>query len=344
MKEKQEYLFVSVVIVNYNGMHLLRDCLDSLREQRFRAFEVIVVDNASMDGSADYLQENYPEVKIIRHNTNRGYGGGNNIGIKASSGRYYALLNNDTKADKEWLAMLADAAVRYPDGGMFASKVLNYHDPSIIDNTGLLIYRDGLARGRGRLETDNGQYNREEEVLLPSGCACLYSREMLDQIGLFDEDFFLYMDDVDMGLRARLAGWKCLYVPTAVVYHKYSATAQPFSPLKAYLLERNRLWVIAKHFPFCMIAASPFYTVMRYTVQVYGALTGRGAGSRLVQTGSFWQAVLIVLRAYGAACLGMGKMFRERKRMRRLRKISAAEFSDLFSKFAISVRELSLKD
>jgi GT2 family glycosyltransferase len=335
---------ISVIIVNYNGRPLLGECLDSLREQIFKDFEVIVVDNASTDGSISFLRERYPEVALVGNTENRGYGGGNNDGIRVSRGEYIAILNNDAVVDKRWLAALVEATVRHEVCGMFASKILNYYDRSIIDNAGLLIYRDGLARGRGRLEQDIGQYDREEEVLLPSGCSCLYSKKMLEQTGLFDEDLFLYMDDVDLGLRARLAGWMCMYVPEAVVYHKYSATAEPFSPLKAFLLERNRIWVTVKYFPLRMLLMSPFYTLVRYTVQGFGALAGRGAAGRLVQSGSFLSALGIVCSAYGSACRGLAKTIGKRRRMRPLWKISAAAFSDFFTRFAISVQELSLKE
>jgi GT2 family glycosyltransferase len=152
------------------------------------------------------------------------------------------------------------------------------------------------------------------------------------------------MDDVDIGLRGRLAGWSCVYVPEAVVYHKYSATTQPFSPLKAFLLERNRIWVVLKYFPPAMCGASLFYTSLRYAMQAYGALTGRGAGSRLVQSGSLWQAAGVLCRAHVAALRGAGRMLGKRRAMRRLRKISAGEFSGYFRRFGIGVGELSLKE
>ena len=123
---------------------------------------------------------------------------------------------------------------------MFAPKILSLTDRKIIDNVGQLLYADGLSRGRGRLEADRGQYDQEEEILLPSGCAMLLRRTMLADIGGFDEDLFAYCDDTDLGLRAQLAGWRCRSVPAAVVYHAYSATTSAYSPLKAFLVERNR--------------------------------------------------------------------------------------------------------
>jgi len=335
---------ISVVIVNYNGVRLLTDCLDSLRLQTFRDFEVIFVDNASSDESVVFVTDNYPEVKVIVNSENLGYGGGNNTGIISSKGKYVALLNNDTRVDARWLDRLHAAAEKDRAIGMCASKILNYYHPEIIDNTGLLIYRDGIARGRGRLEKDAGQYALEEEVFFPSGCAGLYRREMLDEIGLFDEDFFLYVDDVDIGLRARMAGWKCLYVPDAVVYHKYSATTEPYSPLKAYLVERNRIWVVIKCFPLGMAAESLFYTMLRYIMQGYGIATGKGAGSRLVRSGSGLASVFILLRAYLSAFRKFSNMVRKRKRIMAAKKVSKREISLWFRRFGIGARELALKD
>ncbi len=335
---------ISVIIVNYNGLSHLRECLDSLRVQTLRDFEVVLVDNASSDGSVEFVKENYPEVKIIKNQRNLGYGGGNNAGIRESKGRYIALLNNDTKVDPQWLQKLFEAAEKDKKIGMCASKILNYYQPGIIDNTGLLIYRDGIGRGRGRLEKDAGQYDSEEEVFSPSGCAGLYNKAMLDEIGLLDEDFFLYVEDVDIGLRGRIAGWRCVYVPDALVYHKYSATTEPYSPLKAYLVERNRIWVVIKCFPFDMILLSPFYTLLRYAVQGYGAMTGTGASGRLMKSTSVLRTLRILLKAYITALAGFGRMIRKRREIMKLKKTENSEFRTWFRKFGVGVKEVSLKE
>jgi len=335
---------VSVIIVNYNGAHHLKECLDSLREQTFRDFDVILVDNASTDDSVAFTRNTCPEAVIIENRENVGYGGGNNAGIRQSRGRYVVLLNNDTKVDPQWLEKLIGPAEKDKRVGMCASKIMDYSHPQIIDNTGLLIYRDGVARGRGRLEKDAGQYALEEEVFIPSGCAGLYRREMLEEIGLLDEDFFLYVDDVDIGFRARLAGWKCMYVPDAIVYHKYSATVEPYSPLKAYLVERNRIWVVMKCFPAGLAITSIFSTLLRYLMQGYGIVTGKGAGSRLVRSGSGAGSAGILVRAYVSAFRKFGIMVRKRKQISRTRKVSTREIARWFRRFGIGVKELALKD
>ncbi len=335
---------VSVIIVNYNGRALLGDCLDSLGAQTMKDFEVILVDNNSADDSVTFVQERYPGVTIVRNRANLGYGGGNNAGIRISRGNYAVFLNNDTEVDARWLEQLVKPAEKDPAVGMCASKILNYYDRGQLDNTGLLMYRDGIARGRGRLERDVGQYDREEEIFFPSGCACLYRREIFEQLGEFDEDFFLYVDDVDMGLRARLGGWTCIYAPTAIVYHKYSATTEAYSPLKALLVERNRIWVMLKCFPWPMVLTSLFHTLLRYALQGYGMVRGRGAGSRFVKSGSALGGVTVLLRAYASAFRKYGTMIAKRKRIMSLRKVTNSAFRGWFKKYGIGAAELALKD
>ena len=198
----------SVIILNWNGRHLLEECLSSIRSQTFRDFETIVVDNGSTDGSVDWVKERWADsVSTVALPSNLGFAGGNNAGIRLARGRYVILLNNDTAVDPGWLAAMDDAVRRHPDAGMFTPKILNYYRRDEIDNTGHLIYPDGMARGRHRLEKDDGRFDEEGEVLSPSGCAGCYRRRMLDEIGLLDDAFFAYGEDVDLGLRGRWAGW-----------------------------------------------------------------------------------------------------------------------------------------
>ena len=162
----------SVIVLNWNGRHLLEECLSSIRSQTFRDFETIVVDNGSTDGTVDWLKERWAEsVSTVALPSNLGFAGGNNAGIRVARGRYVILLNNDTAVDPGWLAAMDDAVRRHPDAGMFTPKILNYYRRDEIDNTGHLIYPDGLARGRDRLEKDDGRFDEEGETLWPSGCA-----------------------------------------------------------------------------------------------------------------------------------------------------------------------------
>lgn len=336
---------VSVVIVNWNGRHLLGECLDSLAAQHAGGVEVVLVDNGSQDGSAEFVGERYPGVRLVGLRENRGFAGGNNAGIAVARGKYIALLNNDTKADPSWLADLIDAAEASPRRvGMWACKILSYDEPGMIDNVGLLLYPDGLGRGHGRLEQDRGQFDLPGEAFAPSGCAGLYRKEMLDEIGLFDAEFFAYADDVDIGLRARLAGWECRYVPSARVYHKYSASSSAYSLFKAFLVERNRIWVLLKYFPMELVLASPFFTFLRMLLHLAGAVSGQGASGKFSEQHSVFRAMLIVLKAWGAALAEVPGICRQRRAFSPLKRLGRPGFYRLLCRYRISAREVALKE
>ena len=177
---------VSIVIPNWNGKKYLKDCIDSLRSQSHANIEIIVVDNASKDDSIEYLQTNFSEVKIIKHNDNLGFGAANNTGIKAAQGKYLMMLNNDTKLEPDCIEELIKAIEKDERYGACASKILLKFEDNILDVAGIAVCLDGLSIGRGRLES-GAKFNDEEEVFFASDCACLYKREMLDDIGLSDE-------------------------------------------------------------------------------------------------------------------------------------------------------------
>jgi GT2 family glycosyltransferase len=330
--------------VNWNGKHLLGECLESLRRQTFHDFEIVLVDNASSDGSVEYIREQYREVNLVTLPVNKGFAGGNNAGIRIASGSYIALLNNDTKTDPAWLESLIKEAESNPAAGMLACKILSYGNPDMIDNVGLLIYRDGLARGKGRLERDQGQYDQKGEALFPSGCAGLYRRNMLEETGLFDEEFFAYADDVDLGLRGRLMGWGCVYVPAAMVLHKYSSSSASYSSMKAFLVERNRVWVLLKYYPVELIAASLYFTAKRLLLQFYGALSGKGASGKFTAENSLFQAGIVLLRAWCSALAAIPQVLRQRWEFSKKRRIGRREFYRLISEFGISASEIALRD
>jgi len=335
----------SVIVLNWNGKAHLEGCLASLAGQTFRNFEAIVVDNGSTDGSVEWLDARCGgDIRVVALRENRGFAGGNNAGIANARGEYVILLNNDTEADPGWLLALSAAVRRHPGAGMFTPKILNFYRRDEIDNTGHVIYRDGLARGRHRLEKDDGRFDGEGETLWPSGCAGVYRREMLDGIGLLDDAFFAYGEDVDLGLRARWAGWTCFYVPDAVVYHKYSATAGSYSPQKAFLVERNRLWILFKNFPLREILLSPFYTFHRYGMHLRGALTGKGASARFAKDFSVARLAAIALKAGFSALPAMPRVLAERVRHMRNRRITVTEFRALLSRFSMTGAEAAWKE
>ena len=336
---------LSVIIPNWNGKHFLTECIDSLKEQTFRDFETILVDNGSTDGSAEFAEKRYGEfIRVLRNNENLGFAGGNNIGIQAARGKYIVLLNNDTWADPHWLEELVKATQIDSLIGMWGSKIRSYFQRNKIEGIGELIYWDGLCRAQGQFEQDDGQYEVMQEILFPPGCGAMYRKSVLDEIGLFDEDFFAYGDDTEIGIRARLAGWKCLYVPRAIIYHKNSGTGGQHSPFKAYYVERNRFWITLKYFPLPLLLFTPFFTIWRFAFQAYGALSHRGAAGKFTQMHSPWHLIGILFKAYGSGFRGLPKMWEKRRRLSRLRKVSFREIFSWFKRFGISAREISLRD
>ncbi|SRR5579871_104632 len=325
---------VSVVIPHWNRRDYLRNCLRSLDAQTLADHEVIVIDNASTDGSAEMVEREFPRVAIIRNPENRGFCGAVNQGIQASRGDYIALLNNDTEADPRWLAALVDGVRSQPGIGMAATKILYYDRRDIIDKVGHLIYPDGQNRGRGSGERDRGQFDTPEPALLPDGCAALYDRRVFETAGLFDEDFFAYADDAELGLRARLAGWGCLYIPGAVVYHHHATTMGRFSTDRLVLVERNRMWLAMKLFPWPLLCLNPWYSTLRWGGNAWAAITGRGEAGQVPPARLIWCA----LRACGEAVAGLPRMWRKRRQVRR--KISDREFMNLLAKFRIPLAEL----
>ncbi len=335
---------VSVIVPNLNGMSLLEACLSSLERQTFKDFEVILVDNGSSDGSVAYVKAKFPWVdSIIENRSNLGFPKACNQGIEASGGDYIVLLNNDTEAHPAWLSELVRVADENPGAGMFATKTLFFDERDVIDTAGHLMYPDGLNRGRGRLEVDRGQYDDKTDVFFPSGCAALYRRKMLGEVGLFDEHHFAYGDDTDIGMRGRLAGWGCLFVPGAIVYHRYSATTGEYSPAKVFLVERNRIWIVWKYFPMKHLITAPFYSFLRYCYQAYGAFSKKGAAGKFTQQYPAGMLVAAVLKAYVSAFAGMPRVCRERRKMMKLRKVAGAEIDRWFKTYRMSVQEISLK-
>ncbi|MDB5178134.1 MAG: hypothetical protein JWN01_77 [Patescibacteria group bacterium] len=219
---------VTVVIPNWNGIDLIEDCLEALREQT-QEHQVIVVDNGSVDGSNDIVRVKFPDVRLLEFPNNAGFAGGVNRGIRPAleqGADCIALLNNDAVADKHWLERLVAAMEAQPKAGMVAAKILT-QDGKRLDSTGDFYSTWGFAFPRGRGEVDTGQYDGPEqrEIFSASGGASLYRAEMLREIGLFDERFFAYFEDVDISFRAQLAAWRVVYEPRATVRHYIGGTS-----------------------------------------------------------------------------------------------------------------------
>jgi len=237
----------SIVIPNWNGIEHLPGCLDSLRTQTYRNTKVILVDNGSTDGSQALVTGQYPEVRLVPLERNLGLTGGNNIGFHAARGEILISLNNDTEAHPHFVEALVNALSEHPEAGMAAAKMLLFDRRDQIHSAGDGYGQDGIPFNRGVWQRDEGQFDEPGWIFGGCGGAVAYRRAMLDDVGTFDESFFMYCEDVDLNWRAQLAGWRCWYAPQAIVYHKLSATGG--GPIASYYTGRNTLWVIAKNYP-----------------------------------------------------------------------------------------------
>ncbi len=332
---------ISVIVINWNRRELLRSCLASVAAQRGADFETIVVDNGSDDGSREMLARDFPSVRVIANVQNRGFCAANNQGIAAARGAYIALLNNDAEADPGWLASLRRAIDRSPDAGMAATKILVYEDPGKIDKVGHLIYPDGQNRGRGTGETDAGQYDDPCEVLWPDGCAAMYKRAMLDEVGAFDEDFFAYADDAELGLRARIAGWTCWYTPEAVVRHHRGSTLGVRSSRRLELIERNRVLLATKLFPWSLLWLNGAFYAARLTAGAWAAARGEGEMAYFPGLGGKLRAAMAMLKGDLQALAIVPRMLRKRRDVRRIAKLSPRQVRELILGNRISLKALS---
>jgi len=300
-------MMLSVIVVNYNGQKYLDTCLSSLADQSSGDFEVIIVDNGSTDGSVQDVQTRHPGSRLIRLPTNKGYSGALNEGIRYAKGDYILALNNDTILDRHFIAsirlpMEADVSV-----GMCASKMLL--PDGRINSTGICLSLSGAAWDRGMFQPDEGQFDKTGEVFGPCGGAALYRREMLDEIGYFDEEFFLYMEDVDVALRGRMAGWQCVYVPQAVVIHYHSGTSGYGSDLSVYYGNRNIIWYSIKDLPaLLLLLFLPFIVGRNIGVIGYYATQGQA---------------MTALKAKIDGCRGLGRMLKKRRKI--IRKVGYKE-------------------
>ncbi|HXP87163.1 MAG TPA: glycosyltransferase family 2 protein [Bryobacteraceae bacterium] len=340
---------VRVIVVNWNRRELLRACLESLARQTHPFFEVVVVDNGSSDGSPELVREMaaaFPvPLRLIANIVNRGFCAANNQGMEGAEGPFIALLNNDAEAEPGWLDALVAAISTGDDAGasvgMAASKILVWEDPRRIDKCGHLIYPDGQNRGRGSGQLDHGQFDTLDETLWPDGCAAMYRRAMLMEIGGFDEDFFAYADDAELGLRARIAGWQCFYTPHAVVRHHRGATLGLGSARRLKLIERNRVLLVVKLFPWNLLWANGAYFMARIGAGLWAALRNRGELRHYPNPAGKAGAGLALLWGTVSALPLIPSMWTKRRAFRKLRRLSPAQIRELLMRHRIGLRELS---
>ncbi len=307
---------ISVIIPNWNGAQHLPTCLQSLRRQTYPNFEVIVVDNASTDSSRELLARDYPEVRVIALPENLGFAGGVNVGIRAARGDFIALLNNDTETDPHWLAELARALAEYPEAGLAASKLRLFDRRDVLHSAGDVYRVDGTADSRGVWQHDDGRFDDDRWVFSGCGGAVAYRRSMLGEIGLFDTDFYFNLEDVDLAWRAQLAGYRCIFVPRAIVYHKVSATGA--GVISSFYTGRNTIWVIAKDYPGSLLRRYWPRVIAAQTRIAWQALKAwRGAAARAR------------LRGQLAGLLGIPRMLAKRRAIQQMRRVSDAYLESL---------------
>jgi GT2 family glycosyltransferase len=338
---------VSIIVVNWNGMKFIEDCLSSLEKQTWKNREFILVDNGSDDGSAELLKKwakRVPRARTILLSQNTGFCKANNFAFAEAGGEWIALINNDAVAEADWIEELLRRGDPERRVGMLGGKILFDEPKGVIDKAGHLIYWDGQNRGRGTMERDVGQYDREEEILWPDACAALYHRKVFEETGGFDEAFFAYGDDADLGMRARLLGWKAWYVPRAVVHHRHSATAGAYSPLKIMLVERNRLLLAIKNFPLLLLLSNPYWSIRRFLGHAYAASKRRGAAGQLVASQGWGRTLLIMGWAHLSAARLLPSAIRKRRKIRKTRRLSDREIRELMRLFQINLAELTQRD
>jgi len=274
---------VSVIVPSLNGAHLLPDCLDSLSHQSYANLEVIVADGASTDATAEMLTRRYPSVRLLRLRRNLGFAGNVNAGLRAARGDVLCLLNNDAQAEPDWVAACVQALALHAEAGSVASKVL-YADGRTINSAGDLLGRDGAPRQRGNRCPDGAEWDAPSRVFGASGGAAAYRRSMLADVGLFDEAFFMYLEDVDLAFRAQLLGWSAWYEPAARATHVGGASGG--GKLESYYNGRNLIRLIAKDVPDGLLRTM-LADVLRYQAQRARAAMAawRGAAARATLRG-----------------------------------------------------------
>lgn len=307
---------VYVVVLNWNGKDFVEECLNSLQRQTYKA-ELVVVDNGSTDGSVELIEKKYPKIHLIKERMNHGFAGGVNIGIKyaiKNNADAIALFNNDAVAKKDWLEQLVKTMTQNSSAGIITCKLMR-SDKKHFDSTGDFYSIRGIPFPRGRNTSDKGQYEKMEEVFGASGGASLYRTELLNDIGLFDERFFAYYEDVDISFRAQLAGWKVVYQPKAIAYHEVSATGSKLGNFSHYHSNKNFYFLYLKNMPTKLF--------IKY-MPSFAYQAARSAASSLVhlRLSSYLKAMFIVL-------LNLPSVFIDRRIIQSSKRVNAKYIDSL---------------
>ena len=301
---------ICVIIVNWNAGAYLKRCVLSLNKQILPPAEVIIVDNASTDLSVDGLEECYPAVKVFRLDKNIGFAAANNYAARLASGtcHWLALLNPDAFPEPDWLASLMDAAREHPECQFFGSRLMNANQPSMIDGTGDINHISGLVWRDGHENAADASMLKRKKVFSPCGAAALYCREAFAEANGFDEDYFCYVEDVDLGFRLRLLGYRCLYVPESVVHHVGSATTSVGSDFSIYHGHRNLVWTYFKDMPGVFFwLFLPLHILLNFFSIIGFGLCGKFS---------------VILRSKVDAFRGIPPMWKKRRAIQKQRKVS----------------------
>ena len=317
---------VTVIVVNWNGEKFLERCLAALMGQTVKPHEIIVVDNASSDGSVEIVQR-FPAMRLMLPGQNTGFARGNNLAIEGASleSAWVALINPDAFAEPRWLEAFLLAAESNPGFDVFGSKLVNAAAPTMLDGTGDAYHLSGLVWRMGHGAPVPTSIENEREVFSPCAAAALYRRKALCEIGGFDEDYFCYVEDVDLGFRLRLAGYRCLYVPQSVAHHVGSGTTGgQHSDFSTYHGHRNFVWTFVKDMPGVLFwLLLPLHVSLNLASIIWFALRGRAG---------------VILRAKRDALLGLPKMWRKRQHIQKTRVASIGEVWRQLNKLVIPIK------
>lgn len=331
---------IAIIIVNWNGLKYLDNCFSSLSKQSYKNVETIMVDNGSSDGSIDFVKKKFPFVKIISLDKNYGYARPNNVGIqeafKDKKVKAIVALNNDTIVDKHWLEELVTTAFTNDDVGM-VSSLAYFEGRKELQNCGLSLepslkntLEGGISLAFGRKPADVPQFLTEYEVFAAGGVAALYKREMLEEIGLFDESYFAYNEDLDLGFRARLYGWRALVSPKATLTHLHSRTGGAASAKKIYWMERNAYYTAIKNMPLTSLFAFPFRNLsLKLTLLRSKNPSVEKAKKNISKTG----LILLFLKVHLVVLSRLPALLRARLKIQRERKVSKASVKGWFLRF-----------
>jgi GT2 family glycosyltransferase len=313
---------VLVIIVNYNSGALLQDAITGVQKQTYRSWKLVVVDNASTDGSADHLEETFPNTQVIRSPKNLGFAAANNLAVTTTPAvSWIALLNPDAVPHPRWLEELVAATRAYPEYGSFSSRTITAHNPDIIDGAGDVYHISGRYWRRGSGSLNSPKYAVNKEVFSACAAAALYSAIAWSKVGGMDETFFCYGEDVDLGFHMQLAGYRCMYIPGALAVHHGSATTVRHSEFSTYHGHRNLVWTFVKNMPGALFwLLLPLHFLLN--LGTVGVFMARGQG---------W----VILRAKWDAIKGLPKVWTTRRQIQARRVASVKDIWRVLDKRVI---------